>query len=529
MKTGSVLLSMLKADFLDRTRRRSFIVTICLTIYLGYAVGVGQVVLMLGDYRGIYNSAWVGSMMALVITFFLGLFGFYLVKNSIQRDDQTGVGQIIATTPLTRPQYLLGKWLSNFAVLTTVVAILAVAAVFIQMIYGEDPNIQIALLINPFLFIALPMMALVSATAVFFETIDWLKGGFGNLVYFILFNLIFVVGIQLNRAPWLDVTGFNLVATDMRGVVHAAFPAYDNSFTLSLDSSRSLETFIWSGLHWTPLLILERCLWLVISVGLTLLGSLFFNRFDPARYKIKSKQKRKSSNYSLTEEKTGSNVKDIPIAFLTPLPPNHPFHNNYLRMVWLECLLLVKGLKWYWLIGMAALWIGCVASPSEAFRKYWFMVIALWPVLVWSKMGEREAHYRVEQLVYQAAHPLMRLLSASWLAGVVATAVAASSVLFGRLIHAETVSLLSWILSVLFIPSLALCLGVWGNTSKLFEVVYPILWYLGPFNRESQLAVLDFLGIHAQASVNTSPLIFTGFVAILLILIVVGRRRQMTL
>jgi len=523
------LISMLKADFLERTRRYSFLVTICLVIYLGYAVGAGQVIIMLGDYRGIYNSAWVGSLMSLVITFFLGLFGFYLVKNTIQRDEQTGVGQIIATTPLTRPQYLLGKWLSNFVVLTTIVAILAFAAIPIQMVFREDVNIQLWSLMAPFLFIALPMMALVSALAVFFETINWLKGGFGNLVYFILFNLIFVMGIELTKAPWLDVIGFNLVATDMKTIVYSTFPAYDNSFTLSMASSQPLETFTWQGLQWTPLLILERFLWVVISVGITLSGSFFFNRFDPATSRYKSKQKIHPPENSIVEEKANSNTNGLVTASLTSFALDYAFHNNYLRLIWLECLLLVKGLKWYWLAGMAVLWIGCVASPSEDIRKYWFMMIAIWPVLIWSKMGEREVHYQVEQLIFQAAYPLRRLLISAWLAGVMVTAAVTSAYPLGRLIHGDSISLLPWVLSVLFIPTLASFLGVWTRTSKVFEVVYPILWYLGPFNKESQLAILDYLGLHSQAPVNTSPILFTGFILLLLMLIVIGRRRQIIL
>ena len=104
-------------------------------------------------------------MMALVITFFLGIFGFYLVKNTIQRDEQTGVGQIIATTALTRPQYLMGKWLSNFAVLASLVLTLALAAILMQLIQREDATIQLWALVAPFLFVALPMMALVAALA----------------------------------------------------------------------------------------------------------------------------------------------------------------------------------------------------------------------------------------------------------------------------------------------------------------------------------------------------------------------------
>jgi hypothetical protein len=34
----------------------------------------------------------------------------YQVKNAIERDEQTGVGQIIATTPLSKPLYTAASW-----------------------------------------------------------------------------------------------------------------------------------------------------------------------------------------------------------------------------------------------------------------------------------------------------------------------------------------------------------------------------------------------------------------------------------
>src|SRR5512145_745275 len=97
-----------------------------LEVFLGYQVAIGNVGVQLKEYRGEFNSAWVGSMMSLMTTFFVGWFGFYLVKGSVARDRETGVGQIMATTPLTRPLYTLGKWVSNFLVLMTIIAILAV-------------------------------------------------------------------------------------------------------------------------------------------------------------------------------------------------------------------------------------------------------------------------------------------------------------------------------------------------------------------------------------------------------------------
>lgn len=527
MSTGHLLFSMLKADFLERTRRSSFRITLCLVLYLGYAVNTGQVLIKLESYRGVFNSAWVGSLMALVITFFLGIFGFFLVKDTITRDERTGVGQILAATRLTRPEYLFGKWLSNFAVLTTLVGVLALAAILMQMIQREDTQVQIGPLIAPLLFIALPMMALVAAFAVFFETVRWLKGGFGNLAYFGLFSFLWVAGVKLAQAPWLDVTGISLVGPHMKAAAKAAFPTYNGTFVLSMASDQPLQTFLWPGLDWTVGLVLQRTLWVAAAVGVTILGCLFFNRFDPTR-RFVSRAHPKPLEIPPLREETGLTSQVMETSRLTPLVKKSRFHSSFLRLVGLEGLLLVKDSTWYGLAGMAVLWTGCAASPSAGFRKYWFMLAALWPVLIWSKMGEREARFRTEPLIYQAAYPLARLLLSSWLAGVLITAAAASGVLLGRLIFAEPIALVPWLLSVVFIPTLGLTLGVWSRSSKLFEVVYPVLWYLGPFNLQSQLAILDYLGVHAGAPVHTAPLWAAGLILLLLLLAFVGRRRQRT-
>lgn len=122
---------------------------------------------------------------------------------------------------------------------------------------------------------------------------------------------------------------------------------------------------------------------------------------------------------------------------------------------------------------------------------------------------------------------MARTLGASLVAGVLLTAAALSGVLLGRLMWREPLALLPWALAVLFIPALALALGSWSRSSKLFEVIYLVLWYLVPFNTGSQLAVLDYLGIHAAAPVHTSPQSVAAAIVLLLALAAAGRRRHM--
>ena len=104
MTTLYILYHLMRADFLERVRNYSFLVTIGLTIFLGYIfippLDAPYITVDLGGHRGIYNSAWVANVIALLSILFLSLAGFYIVKNVVERDEQTGVGQIIATTPI---------------------------------------------------------------------------------------------------------------------------------------------------------------------------------------------------------------------------------------------------------------------------------------------------------------------------------------------------------------------------------------------------------------------------------------------
>lgn len=50
-------------------------------------------------------------------------------------------------------------------------------------------------------------------------------------------------------------------------------------------------------------------------------------------------------------------------------------------------------------------------------------------------------------------------------------------------------SLAGWVGAVVFIPTLALALGVFSSGSRVFEVVYVIWWYIGPLQKT---AGLDF-------------------------------------
>ncbi len=280
-----VLYHLARADFLERVRRYSFVLTMGISIYLGYAAATGQLEMRVGDSRGVFNSAWIGGLMALVCSTFLSLAGFYVVKNTIERDRLTRVGEILASTPMSKTLYVMGKVLSNFLVLAAMVVILAISGIIMQVWHAEASRVDLWKLLGPFLLIVLPAMALVAAVAVLFETIPGLRGGFGNVLYFFVWSVALatpIIASENNKSSFFDWAGLSVIWSSIGAA--AKLPANQFSFSLSIgNQAHAGSTFQWNGVQWTSGLILARLSWIAVALALALLAALLFDRFDPSK------------------------------------------------------------------------------------------------------------------------------------------------------------------------------------------------------------------------------------------------------
>jgi ABC-type transport system involved in multi-copper enzyme maturation permease subunit len=183
----NAILNLMQADFYERVRRFSFLVVVGVTVAVGYSLVPASTDpyngFVIYGYRGVYNSVWIGTIFGLVVASLVSLIGFYLVRDAVNRDYQTRVGQIIATTPISRLKYALGKWLSNLAVLAAIMAILTVMALIMQFIRAEDTSLSLGALLVSIWGMGLPVMAWVAAVAVLFETTPLLRGTLGHIAY----------------------------------------------------------------------------------------------------------------------------------------------------------------------------------------------------------------------------------------------------------------------------------------------------------------------------------------------------------
>ena len=538
--SGTVVYHLMRADFLERVRRYSFLVSLLAVVavtylYLPALDTPAWFYLNIGGARPIYNSAWIGLAVAALMTEFFPLFGFYLVKNTLERDRSTGVGEIIATTPIGKAMYTFGKWLSNMAVFGTVIGVTVLTSLVLQFVRGEEFAVDFWALVAPFLLLVLPELAFIAALAVLFESINWLRGGFGNLVYYVVYAAAVVLG---------DLQGISSVWPSVYAACSASFDHCKTGRQIDIGGEPliNLPIFRYDGANWTAEIIGPRLAWIAISVAVALLAAVFFHRFDPVKVSktlfadligwIKPRvlsfvtEPRPAEEQDEIAEPTPRGTGEVSaVEVALPLRPATRTRGAslYARMFAAELRLTFQGLGWLWYLVAAGIIISALFVPLDIARLVVLPLAMVWPVLIWSSLGVKEVQHRTAPIIFALPFPLRRQLLMTWLVGALVAVVMAGTVIARLALAGDWASSLAALIGALFVPSFALALSCWSGTSKLFQAVYLFLWYLASVQG---VVYIDFMGHFPQAVTLGIPWIVALATLGLLVAAAFGRRRQ---
>jgi hypothetical protein len=138
-------------------------------------------------------------------------------------------------------------------------------------------------------------------------------------------------------------------------------------------------------------------------------------------------------------------------------------------------------------------------------------------------LGTRERRHNTGQMVFSVPHPIARQLPAMWLVGVIFTFIAGSGAWIRLALMGQNHGLVAWFIGALFVPALALALGVWVGNSRAFETLYPLLWYIGVINK---VPTFDYAGVTAGGLEMRIPVMYLGITFGLFALALIGRWRQ---
>src|SRR4029077_11885221 len=132
------------------------------------------------------------------------------------------------------------------------------------------------------------------------------------------------------------------------------------SLTVADKSIQAFPGFHWDGIDWTRNEVLLRLGWALGALALVLLAATFFDRFDPARSRWRSRAKSKQRGaapaaevglaFSSAESRAAVHIH------LTPLGEG-AYAPNFASICVAELRLAVKGYRWWWYAVAAGLLI----------------------------------------------------------------------------------------------------------------------------------------------------------------------------
>ncbi len=496
-------------DFLERARRPGLVVSLLVMVWLTNgmlppAIAGYRTYVMHDRFRPEYGPEWVGTLVGILTGLYFLIFGFYLVRGSIERDRRTGVGPILAAARVSRRRYLASKALSHLMVFVSMLLVAFVVALVAQRLLGENRRFDPLATALPLFAIALPVAAFVSAGAVLFECVPWLAGGGGNVAWFFASMGLLVSGLlgtHANASGSHDLLAIPSVMRETSVRLHALHPEIPvdfNQLSLGVDvSSRwrgvAQETFPWRGLRWDAGALASRALWLAAAAGLVALAALAFDRFErPARAGA-GRASRPWAWFARTRPAAVAARRTTSVAALAPATRGLGFTG----LVRAELALLLHGQSPWWYAVAGGLVIATVFAPFDVVRFGLLPVLSVWPLLFLGALGARDRRDGTEPLVFSVARPVARPLAAGALAGMLLyLALGAASLLrFAVTGHPDWAA--GWMLGSLLVPALALALGTWTGGTRFFEVLLLFAWYVGPMHR---LAGLDYTGVTAPRS-----------------------------
>ncbi len=514
------LAPLILADFNERTRRFGFFVFMLATLGMGWLAYTGQIQMAIGRSRGALNSAWIGTTMAITAGFFTTMVGFFVVKNALENDRKSGVGEVLSATSLGTLRYLVSKWIANAMILSSVLVLLMVVSGVMQVVAAEHTNIDLIALLTPMVLLGLPAVFVVAALSVVFETVPFLRGGFGNIFYFFFWTLGMVLAMEA-KIQALDWHGISFVENALKAAALAATGKAPGGFSYTMGGSTLLatgvnESFVWEGIQWTPAMIGTRLAPIMIAAVLVAVSSLWFDRFDPSR-----KNRGRTTPGRATSEENGKHAWESAAANLSALSVEG--RSRFAAMARAELRLMLARTSRWWLLGAAAMAVALLITPDVGARGV-LIPATLWPVLHWSKLGMRERWYGTDQILFSTPRPIRNQMIASWLGGVALVCLTTGTWGVRTLATGDLASAAHWLAGALFVPALAICLGVWSGTARLFESLYVALWYVGIANATP---ALDFIGVKTENSTPERAATYGAAALVLLALAALGRKRQM--
>jgi hypothetical protein len=468
--------SIVKADYLQRTRSNIFLATLLISIYVAYSfvptASASYSTVRIGNFVGYNNAAWIGHVTAIMASTFMWFIGFYIINNGIRRDEESGVGQIIAATPISNFLYLLAKSLSSFMVLLTITVIIVLMALGLVIARGSGYHFNVLQFILPYVYATIPSLFFLTSLAVFFEIVFGKQTNLINVSFFFLFSVI--VGIIFSFTnplmEWIDVLGVKHLLNQMAGIVNGGYSNIhqDISVGYNFGNKKEIHYFLFEGTHFNFFYLACRLFWVAMAFILLWIGSRMFRRFDTRTFSLPD-----AGGQNIMPENQPSSSLGITFSSLPEMSSSF----SIFPLIKAEILMLLrKGPFWFWLINLG-LFISLFFIPLNKAHQIALPLVWFLQINRWADIATKEKYYGTSSYIYGTFRPSGRLLTAQILAGTVTALAFAFPVILRYTFAGEFEFLPGIALGSLMLIGFSVSLGILTGGKRLFEIFFFMLTY----------------------------------------------------
>jgi hypothetical protein len=499
------------ADVRIRFRRPSTAVLFLLLSASAYqwvpAPSTGRALIEINGKRALYNSAAIGMGTASLAMIFVGLVGYYVISNALRRDVQTRVGFVLASTGMRSSEYLAAKFAGNLAFLLTFIGGFMATAMGMQLLRGEAP-LQPLVFAWQYVLLALPAIVVVSALSLVFESIPWLSGRIGDVVYFFLWvGTIGIIASATDDNPggagWLrifDLSGFGFLMETMRSSMHTDHVSIGAS---NFDAAKGL--FIFNGLQPTFMQLLPRIGTMLLAIPLLGVALLFFHRFDPARVRVSEK------SHANWLGRLNALAKPLTRMLFAIVPTGG--RASFTRSVVLETMLTLSGMPLA-VVAIVVFNLGALVSPTGSLVSGMLPIAFAALAIAIADISSREVRAGTSALTRSV--PLLRERFLAWkLSATLLIAFLFFAVALVRIALARPSMVLPLLVGIVFVAAAATALGIFASNPKAFVVAFLFLWYIS-MNDHGKNPALDFAGLYGVATPATTASYAIAAIAMML-------------
>ncbi|MBR7799065.1 hypothetical protein [Undibacterium fentianense] len=495
-----------------RMRRLSSLIAVMLMVVLSWAMIVdpqsGMSLLSVQNARVLYTSSALAMGSASLLCFLMALIGFYLVRGRVAEDVRSGIGAVIAATPVSNVAFLFSRWLGGICYMVALILTAMISIMLLQLLRGDGP-IQIQIYLQTYLLIMGPMIVFSVSAAILFDSVPFLLGKLGDILYFFMWMAQISILSKIESlaagaiSSWLLVDFSGLVTTVLIFKMHMLVDHISigaSSFDPKL-AAITLPNYLWNGKF-----VLIRICSALTAFSLMLPAFVFFHRFSVDKIKP-SQASRRRTPLEVMNQWTKPLAKYVHPLFVFAAR-SRGFMGQVLADVALGFVQAPFVILLVLVVNLMSIFL-----PISSLSGLTVFAVLCWGIVV-SDISTRDFQSAIESMTAStpggASRQFLRHVASAGCLGLIFV-----GIIVGRLCFTSPHLALTLLSGIACYSACASLLGKLSLTSKTFLSLYLFGLYI--VSQTSKLGLMDTFGFNGVATYLNAQLQFVIGLIVLLV------------